>query len=254
MKKIIFIGLLSFLLAAIWQLPLSFAKPHAEKMIAGLKLTDVSGSIWNGSAQNLVIKDNDLGHVKWKVKPLQSLISFSLKSSFNINGKQLNADGIAAITPSKKMILDETRFDVDARYLNNYQKQAKLSGDIKGTIKHTEIDLNSETKKLPILDAIIDWKQATVSSLLLNLTEGDYHIIITPDAEGLLITPSSKEAPLDINGKINLSNKWILTPNIKLNSKDQKIAGMLKLAGKTQGDGSTLINTKTDLKPILKIK
>lgn len=254
MKKIIFIGLLSFLLAAIWQLPLSFAKPYAEKMVTGLKLSGVRGTIWNGSAQNLTIKNNDLGHVDWKVNPLQSLTSLSLKSAFNLSGKQISANGIAAITPSKKMIIDNTTFDVDASYLNDYQKHAKLTGDIKGTINHTELDLDTKVKKLPILDAVIDWKQATVSSLLLNLGAGDYHIVITPDSEGLLIKPSSKEAPLDINGKINLSNDWVLQPNIKLKSKDQSIAGMLKLAGKTQTDGSTLINSKTDLKPFLKIK
>lgn len=254
LKKIIFIGLLSFLLAALWQLPLSFAKPYAEKMVAGLKLTGVSGTVWNGKAQNLTINDNNLGHIDWKVKPLQSLTSLSLKSTFNLSGKQISANGIAAVTPSKKLIIDNTTFNVDASYLNAYQKHAKLTGDIKGTINHTELDLDSKVKKLPILDAIIDWKQATVSSLLLNLSAGDYHIVITPDSEGLLITPSSKEAPLEINGKINLSNDWLLQPNIKLKSNDQRISGMLKLAGKTQADGSTLINSKTNLKPFLKIK
>ncbi len=254
MKKIIFIGLLSFLLAAVWQLPLSFAKPYVEKMVAGLKLSGVSGTIWNGSAQNLTIKNSNLGHVDWQVKPLQSLTSLSLKSTFNLSGTQISANGIAAITPSKKLMIDNTTFNVDASYLNAHQKHAKLTGDIKGIINHTEIDLDTEVKTLPILDAVIDWKQATVSSLLLNLSAGDYHIVITPDSEGLLIKPSSKEAPLDINGKINLSNDWILQPNIKLKSNDQRIAGMLKLAGNTQADGSTLINTKTDLKPFLKIK
>lgn len=250
MKKIIFLGLLSFLIAAIWQLPLSFAKPYVEKLVAGLRLEGVSGSIWNGSAQSLITNQQNLGQVSWKVSPLQSLTSLSLKLSFNIKGNQLTAEGLAAVTPSKKIILDNTTFDIDATYLNRFQKQVKLNGDLQGNIDHAEIEENI----LPILDAVIDWKQGTVSSLLLNLAAGDYHFIITPDSEGLVIKPSSKEAPLILKGNVKLSKDWVLKPDIMVNSKDQGIASMLMLAGKPQKDGSTHITNSTNLKPFLKLK
>lgn len=250
MKKIILIGLLSFLVALIWQLPLSFAKPYAEKLVEGLKLEGVKGSVWNGSAQRLIAKNNDFGQVSWKLKPLQSLTSLSLKSSFTINGNQLSADGVAGVTPSKKIILDDTKFEVDASYLNNFQSQAKLSGDLQGDIHHAELEENT----LPVLDAVIDWKKAAVSSMLVKLTEGDYNFVVTPDSEGLIIKPTSKKAPLNLNGEVKLSKEWILQPDIKVNSTNQSLAGMLKLAGKIQADGSTHITQSTDLKPFLKRK
>lgn len=254
MKKLVFIGLLSFLLAAIWQFPLSVAKPYIEKTVKQLKLEGANGSLWHGSVRHLFVNNKDLGNVNWKVKPFKSLISFSLKSSFEIKGKELSADGIAAITPSKKIILDNTNFNVNAAYFNSFQKQAKLSGEFFGNINRAEVETSSEDKILPILDAIIDWKQGAVSSLLLKLEAGDYHFIVTPEDEGLLIKPSSKDAPLDLNGEITLNKDWVLRPNIKVGSSNQGIAGMLNLAGKPQNDGTTLITKSTDLKPFLKTK
>jgi hypothetical protein len=250
MKKLIFLGLLSFLIAAVWQLPLSFAKPYAEKYVQGLELDHVNGTIWNGSAQNVKHRKQDFGHVSWKVNPLQSLTSLSLKTAFKINSKQLTAEGIAAITPSKKIILNNTNFDMDASYINNFQKKAKLSGELQGTINHAELEKN----QLPVVDADIDWKQGTVSSMLLNLSAGDYHAKIRPNDNGLHIEPTSNDAPLQLSGTIDLSKDWIYKPNLKVSSKDQSIAGLLKFAGKTQPDGSTQINKSLDLKPFLNIQ
>lgn len=250
MKKIIFLGLLSFFIAAIWQLPLSFAKPYAEKFVQSLKLGNVNGTIWNGSAQHVIFHNKDFGHVIWQVKPLQSLTSLSLKAHFKINSKQLSADGLAAVTPSKKLILDNTNFDMDASYINNFQKQAKLAGELQGIIKHAEL----EKKQLPVLDAVIDWKQGTVSSMLIKLSAGDYHAIISPNENGLRIKPSSSDAPLQLSGMVDLSKDWIYKPNLKVSSKDQGIAGLLKFAGKPQADGSIQINKSLDLKPFLNLQ
>ncbi len=250
MKKLIFLGLLSFLIAAIWQLPLSFAKPYAEKFVQGLKLDGVNGTIWNGSVQHLTHRNNDFGQLSWKLKPLQSLTSLSLKTAFKMNGKQLNADGTAAVTPSKKIILDNTRFDMDASKLNRFQKQAQLSGEIQGMIKHAEL----QEKQLPVLDAVIDWKQGAISSMLLKLPAGDYHAVITPNDNGLLIKPTSTEAPLQISGSINLDKNWIYKPKLTVGSRDPNIAGLLKFAGEPQPDGSVQINKSLDLKPFLNLQ
>ncbi len=250
MKKIIFLGLLSFLIAAVWQLPLTFAKPYVEKYVQGLELNNVNGTIWNGSAQDVTHRGQDFGHISWKVNPLKSLVSLSLTTAFKINGKPLTAEGIAAITPRKKMILDNTNFDMDASYLNNFQKQAKLSGELQGTIHHAEI----EKDQLPVIDADINWKQGKVSSMLLKLSAGDYHAKIRPNENGLHIEPSSSDAPIQLSGTVDIDKDWLYKPNLKVNSKDQGIAGLLKFAGKPQPDGSILMNKSLDLKPFLNLQ
>ena len=114
MKKIIFLGLLVFLLAALWQLPLSIAQPYVEKLVSGLTFGSTSGTVWNGKATNFKVNNNSLGEVSWKVQPIQSLISFKLKTHFKITGDELNADGFAGLGINKKLSLDNTRFDISS--------------------------------------------------------------------------------------------------------------------------------------------
>ena len=246
MKKIIFIGLLSFLAAALWQLPLSFANPYIAKYVNGVKLQDVSGTVWNGEAKHLIANNIDFEKVKWTVKPLQSLTSLSLKFDFDIKGQDLNANGLAGITPSRTLILDKTQFELNASYLNKRQRFAKLSGDIKGNIKHAEL----HQKDLPIVNGIIDWKEAALNSPI-KLTQGDYHAIITPESGDMNIKISSSDAPVELSGEIKLNKEWIYNTDLKLKSDDPSINSMIGLLGKKHSDGSINIKQKGDLKPFI---
>ncbi len=246
MKKIIFIGLLAFLLAALWQLPLSYAKPYAEKAIKGLKLNNVSGTVWNGEAQQLIANNIDFEKVKWTVKPIKSLTSLSLKFDFDIKSRDFTANGLAGITPSKTLILNNTKFDLNASYLNKQIKLAKISGDIKGTIKYAEIN----EQDLPVIDGIIDWKEAAVSSPI-KLPQGDYHAIITPDSNNLKIQLSSSDAPMELGGKIILNKEWIYKTDLNIKATDPNLVPMMGLIGKKQANGTVNIKQQGDLKPYI---
>ncbi len=246
MKKIIFIGLLSFLAAALWQLPLSFANPYIAKYVKNITLKDVSGTVWNGEAKHLIANNIDFEKVTWTVKPLQSLTSFSLKFDFYINGQDLTANGLAGITPNRTLILDKTTFDLNASYLNRKQRFAKLSGDIKGHIKHAEIN----QKDLPIVNGVIDWKEAALNSPI-KLTQGDYHAIITPDAGNMNIKLSSSDAPVELSGVIKLNKEWLDDTDLKIKSSDPGISAMIGMIGKKQANGMINIKQKGDLKPFI---
>lgn len=246
MKKIIFLGILSFLLAALWQLPLSFAKPYIEKYVKGLTMEDVSGTIWNGEAKQMTADNTSLGHVKWKVDPLKSLTSLSLSSSFKIDDNDLNAKGLAALTPKKKLILDNTQFSINADYLNKLQKNAKLAGDISGNIKHAVLD----QKNLPEINGTIDWKEGAIDSPI-KLAKGDYHAILTPDAGDLKILLSSSDAPAELNGEIRLNKEWMFETDLSIKAKDKGLGSMLGLIGKKQADGTIIVKQKGDLKPFI---
>ena len=210
-------------------------------------MKNVSGTVWHGAADYFSVNNTNLGHVDWQVKPLKSILSASLKSLFTIKGSQLTANGLASITPAKKIILEDTRFDLDASYLNKIQKNATLAGDINGNIKHAEID----QKKLPVITAIINWKDGAVNSPI-HLAPGDYLADIKPNKDGLLIQLSSSDAPADINGQIKINKTWLYDANITLRAKDKNLAPMLGFLGKKQTDGSILIKQNGDLKPFFR--
>lgn len=246
MKKVIFFGVISFLLAAIWQLPLSFAKPYIEKYVKEIKFVDVSGTVWNAETKQLIIDGTRIDNVKWTVRPLQSLTSLSINTKFNVNDKNLTVNGIAKVTPQLKIILEDTKFTLDARYLNAIQKTAKLTGDIIGNIKHAILD----DKNLPEMNGVVNWNAASVTSPI-KLQQGDYHALITPDTNGLNIKLTSSDAPAELNGDIKLNKEWLYDANISIKANDQGLASMLGLLGGKQPDGSVKIKQKGDLKPFI---
>lgn len=246
MKKIIFLGLVSFLLAALWLLPLSFAKPYAEKYVKGLYLKNVSGTVWNGVSEGFTIANIDFEKVNWQVLPLKSLTSLSLKLSFDIDSRDFKATGLAGLTPSKKVIIDDMKFDLDARYINTIQKYAKTSGDIIGNIIHGEFD---ETN-LPIVNAVIDWKAAAVSSPI-KLAQGDYQAIITPESGNMHINLTSSDAPMELDGLIKLNKEWLYDVNVNVKSSDPGLSSMIGILGKQQPNGVINLKRKGDLKPLI---
>jgi len=247
MKKIIFLGLISFLFAAIWQLPLLIAQPYIEKFSKQIKMSGASGTIWNAEVKQLAINNTRIDNVKWKIRPLQSLMTLSLNTSFNIQDKNLTANGIARITPQQKVILRDTKFTLDAAYLNTLQHNAKLTGDIIGNIK----DAVLEQKKLPEINGVVNWNAASITSPI-KLPQGDYHALISSDKAGLNIKLTSTDAPAELNGDIKLNKEWLYDADILIKAKNPSLASMLGLVGRRQPDGSIKIKQKGDLKPFLK--
>ncbi len=245
MKKLIFFGLLSFSIAAIWQLPLSFVKPYIEKEVKGLKLTNPSGTVWNGKADTLRVAKTNIDGVDWQVKPLDSLTSLSLKVAFTVDDPNITAKGLASITPSQNIILDDTKFDLNATYLNTLQKHAKVAGEIKGNITRAEI--YKDQNKLPKVNAIIDWKDGAINSPL-KLAPGDYKAIITPQAGDTLIKISSFEAPMELTGEIKVNKTWDYNIALNIKSKDKNIGPLVGLLGKKQADGSIAVTKNGNLK------
>ncbi len=249
MKKLLFLGFITFLITAVWLLPLSIAKPYLEEIVSGLKLADVKGTIWKGESNNFSANNMNFGKVKWEVSPFKSLSTLSLSSSFKINGEDISALGNAHITPQQQLILKDTQFNIDTHFINQLQKNAHLKGDFKGSIKQATFEFDQ--KNLPIIDAVINWKEGAVSSPI-KLSPGDYHAIIRPDSNGLIVTLSSNDAPAELSGNIKLNKEWGFETDLNIKAKDQGLSSMLGLVGKKQPDGTILIKQKGTLKPFIK--
>jgi len=81
MKKLIFFGLISFILGAIWLTPLAFIAPHLNKLTNDVVFQEPQGTIWDGKVSDLSIQNHYLGNASWRVDPIKSLQSLSLKSN-----------------------------------------------------------------------------------------------------------------------------------------------------------------------------
>ncbi len=248
MKKLIFFGLLSFVLAAIWLTPLAFVVPYINKFTKNVTLTEPSGTIWDGEVNNLSINNHYLGKTSWSIDLLQSLKSLSMKTKFTIKSDDIDTYGVAGIGIDKKLIIDNTQFDINARYINTLQNKAQLSGNFKGFITYAALMKNV----VPEIDAIINWENGALKTPI-QLSEGDYRAVIKPVAGDLDVKLSSKEAPIELNGDIKLQKDWLFTTNLITKSSNLGLMTMMKFAGKPQADGSIAIKQKGDLKPFIGI-
>lgn len=246
MKKIIFFGLISFILAAIWLTPLAFVAPYLNKMTSDVVFQNPQGTIWNGQVENLSIQNHYLGKASWRVDPVKSLKALALKSNFTVESKDINGNGLAGISVNKNLIIENTQFDINAEYLNSLQTNAKLSGSFNGFVKTATLRKN----EIPMIDGIINWQNGALDSPI-KLDKGDYRAEIKPTEKNLNIDISSKEAPIELNGNIKLQNDWMFSTNINAKSKSAGLMAMMKFAGKPQTDGTILIQQKGDLKPFV---
>ncbi len=246
MKKLIFIGLISFILGAIWLTPLAFIAPHLSRVTHDVVFQEPQGTIWNGQVNDLSIQKHYLGQASWRINPLKSLKSLSLKSNFSIKSDDINANGLAGITINKDLIVDDTRFDINAEYLNSLQSNAKLSGSFNGFINNALLEQN----KVPIIDGIVNWQNGSLDAPI-KLEKGDYRAVIKPVDKNLDIKLSSVEAPIELNGNIKLQNDWVFDTNLTTKSNNPGLMAMMKFAGKPQTDGTILIQQKGDLKPFI---
>lgn len=248
MKKLIFFGLVSFQLAAIWFTPLAFIVPHLKKVTKDVIMLEPNGTIWNGGVNHLTIKNNYLGKASWQVDPLESLKSLSLITKFTLKSDDVNAYGVGGIAINKDLTLSNTQFDVNARYINTLQNKAQLSGNFTGFVKNALI----QRSKVPAIDAIVNWQNGALNSPF-KLAEGDYRAVIKPENNDLNIQLSSKEAPIELNGEIKLQSDWIFDTNLNTKSNNAGLMAMMKFAGTPQTDGTILIQKKGDLKPFIGI-
>jgi len=166
MKKLIFFGLIAFILAGIWFIPLAFVAPHLSKITNDVTFKEPQGTIWNGKVNHLKIKQNYIGATTWRLDPLKSLKSLSLKTKFTIASDDINANGLAGITWQKNLAIDNSQFDINAEYFNILQNKAKLSGNFYRAViqpVNKDLDINLSSKEAPIeLNGIIklqnNWK------------------------------------------------------------------------------------------------
>ncbi len=246
MKKLIFFGLISFILATIWLTPLSFVAPYLSKVTTDVVFKEPQGTIWNGNVNHLNVRNHYLGKASWKVDAIKSIKSLALKSNFKVKSQDIDANGLAGLRFDKRVLIENTRFDLNAEYLNTLQKNAKLTGSFNGFVKNAIL----KQKEVPIVDGIVNWQNGSLESPI-KLAKGDYRAVIKPIDNNLDIKLSSKEAPIELNGKILINKDWAFDTNITTKSSNPGLMAMMKFAGKPQTDGTILIQQKGDLKPFV---
>lgn len=248
--KLILLGLLTFAITALWLMPAAFVAPYIEQAAPNVRLSNASGTVWNGQASSVRINDFDVGSVDWNVHPLKSLLSLSVVTDLDIQGIELNAKGNAAYGLLDKSIrLSTVKFDADASIIKRFQPQVGLIGDFEGLIDDAAISPGG----FPTINGVVNLVQGGV--IFPRVEPGNYRADIRSENESLIAEISSADSPLSIDGKASINSAWQYQADILTKaspSLNPMIINLLRpVAGNNPGpDGSLRINRKGKISPI----
>jgi general secretion pathway protein N len=238
MKKLILLGLITFIIALLWQAPATLLATTLEQNNPGLRIKGISGRFWNGSAEQVTYQQTPLGKATWTINPL-GLLMASFKGHLTLHSTDFNLDGDFVAGMKGSLSLTDTQFDASGAWINRLQNYTRLGGTFRGSI--IELDSTpSNPAEPPLINGTLNWEQGSIKSPI-NLPEGNYQLVITPDSDGKLTGKlASNKAPLDLKGTLTLDKTWKYTTDVKVKAtpKGKALRGLLSMAGKKSPDGS----------------
>lgn len=247
--KLLLLGLLTFLITAVWLTPAAFVAPYLERAAPALRIANASGTIWNGAAGSVRANNFDVGAVDWKVRPLNSLLSLSLVTDVIIKGTELNADGNVAYGLDKSIRLSALKFDADASIVKRFQPQVGLIGTFEGLIDDAEIQKGG----FPVVNGVVNFVKGGV--VFPRVEPGNYRADISSENDSLIAEISSVDSPLSLEGKASINSSWQYQSDILAKGGqglNPMIMNLLRpVAGNNPGpDGSLRINRKGKINPL----
>ena len=102
-KRYLFLGLVTFLLCIVIQVPATLLASVAQDRVPGLSMNGVSGSFWRGRASEVIVPiagvSYSLGTLQWQVKPWHLLaLQLCLDAETNLNQQRAEGDACMSIT------------------------------------------------------------------------------------------------------------------------------------------------------------
>lgn len=247
--KLIFLGLLTFIITALWLTPAAFVAPYIERAAPGVRISNASGTLWKGRANSVQANNFNLDSVDWKIRPLKSLFSLSLVADLDIKSNELNASGNAAYGYDRSISLNAMKFDADASIVRRFQPQLQLTGDFEGVIDNAEIQPGG----FPIINGFVNLVQGSV--IFPRVEAGNYRADITSEDDSLIAEISSVDSPLSLDGKASINSNWQYQSDVLAKASpalNPMVMNLLRpVAGNNPGpDGSLRINRKGTIAPI----
>lgn len=249
--KLILLGLITFMITAIWLTPTAFVIPHIQRLAPNVQISGGNGTIWNGSITQLRVNNFDVGRVAWKVLPLKSLTSLSLMSEIEVDGSQVTAKGLAAYAYDRTIRLNTVQFEADSSLVARIQPMAKLGGKFQGLINDAEV----RPSRFPSVNGVLNWIQGSVT-FPVRLSPGNYRADISSQDETITAKiESDNTTPLELNGTTSLNSQWQYQADVTAKAKPgvpPLLNNLLRSAagGNPSADGSVQIKRKGSIKPL----
>ncbi|MEW9573731.1 type II secretion system protein N [Rhodanobacter sp. Si-c] len=223
--------------ALLWWLPARWAMPLLQPRLHGLRLQQLGGTVWNGSAgQVLSPAGSELGHVQWQLSHRALFGQAELQIDFE--GPQFGLRGHMRQLPAGQSEWSDLHAQVDLAALDDPRLRLPL-GQPRG-----ELALNARHVLLqggwPLeLQADWQWRQAAMHMKNDDVALGDLHGTLAAQ-DGVIHAQwqDDGQGPLRTTGKLDLSLLgWRLEAALQPRRDDRPLQRWIATLGNADADG-----------------
>ena len=217
-----------------------------------IKVNNVTGTLWQGEAKKVVIKNPNLTlkNVKWDIALLNSLFNLTLETdvSFYNGAKAMSGEGVLKYglegASVSNVLLDITSEELVP--LLPMPLPAKITGDF-------SVVINEAKQGIPYCETLVGkvtWNEAYVSSSFgdIDLASPVVELSCRDGNISALVTQQSEHLSTNLDVTLTAGERYLLTGEVKGTSQlAPSIAQSLAWVGPVNDSGATEINFKGKL-------
>lgn len=230
------VAVLLALAALAWWFPARWAWQWVNDDYPAVHVDAISGSVWDGEAQGLVVNGQHLGHVDWSLSRMA--IFGRLHGQVDLDGAGVMIHGHVARVDDATVVVDNTDFSVPMERLKVlWPTGMSLAGTVVGHVDKLRL-----TDGWPVqLQAHVRWQSARINDQGQDVTLGDIQSRWTAPG-GSVIHADLADAghgPLRLRGQfVATALGWRLNADMRPRGAHPDLRRWLERLGQRQPDGS----------------
>ncbi len=249
MYRYIIFGVIAYLFFAVYNIPASFAYAHLQSFTDNklpVKLREVNGSIWSGSANSVIIGQSNLTDVKWYFRPFRLFLG-KLELGWEFAVDDGYGKGVAGRGLLGGLYLHNVEAWLPAVDIMSMANLSHLR--LGGSLAVNLDELAMDNKNVDSILGRITWHEAEIS-ILQTVKLGGLQIDFEPGDEGIVGTVSDQGGPLQASGKLILTDdgKYKFDGEVSVRDATQTtLKNSLNMLGKPDRSGKIKLKQSGDL-------
>jgi hypothetical protein len=233
-------GLFFYLVFLIINVPADFVWSLTPPQLKrGIILSNLQGSAWSASADNVIINNFELGKANWTLNPLLLFIG-KLGGQISIRNAMGQARSDFALQTNQLVELSDLTGEFNAGMLDPALRPFTLTGVIKSNLSSLQI----QRKVQLVASGNMQWNNATVTGVQ-EVALGNVQFNASPEAKGTLLKVSNDGGLIGITGDIRVAGNGHYTLNLLLSNRDKRrsdVNTMLSILGRADAQGRVRFN------------
>jgi hypothetical protein len=228
-------GLSIYLLFLLVNLPASVVWSFAPQNIQNsVTITNLQGTAWSASADNIVLNGFELGKTKWTLNPFLLFIG-KLGGNINVRNALGQADSGFKIDSEQMIELSDLDSEFSAAIFDPAVRPFMLTGSINSQLEAVQI----QGKVLFAATGTLQWRNAAITGVQ-DVSLGNLLFKASPEAKGTRLQVTNEGGVIAVNGDIRLTGNGRYNLNLLLSSRDNRntdLKNMLAVLGRADAQG-----------------